>query len=92
MGDLKTRLLSLPYLIFEMTPPEMVKEVGELVKNGADGVKQINTECNNGKTWINFTLALRPNLTSPSTIRGLNQISGLDNHIPKLRFLRMIYE
>ncbi len=92
LGDLKTRLLSLPYLIFEMTPPEMVKEVGELVKNGADGVKQINTECNNGKTWINFTLALRPNLTSPSTIRGLNQISGLDNHIPKLHFLRMIYE
>jgi len=92
LDALKTRLLYIPYLLFEMTPPEMVKEVGELVKNGADGVKQINTECNNGKTWINFTLALSPNLTSPSTIRGVNQISGLHNLIPKLRFLRMIYE
>jgi len=41
LGDLQTRLLYIPYLLFEMTPPEMVKEVGELVKNGADRVKQI---------------------------------------------------
>jgi hypothetical protein len=92
LEDLQSRLFYIPFLLFAMTPLEMLKEVEELVKSESEGIKQIDAECTNAKVWINFTLALSPNLASSSTISALNQISGLHNLIPKLRFLRIIYE
>ena len=92
LGDLQSRLSYIPYLLFEMEPLEMRKEVGDLVKSGVEGIKQINNECDNAKTWINITLGRSLNLTYPTTISNLNQISGLHNLIPKLRFLKMCYE